>query len=104
MIGFDKTEFILGNYKLGEFIKATSTITNGSNVDVTFTPANSSCSCTSGVVQPVTITPGSKSIFTITVSTEKSGKGINQVRSISLSYKLGGKQLSQVFRLKFNVI
>lgn len=104
MISFDKTEFILGNHKLGEFVTAIVTVTNNSPQTVELVPANSSCSCTSGVVQTPKLAAGQKTLFTITVSTSKAGKGANQVKSISLGYKLGKQQLSQVFRVKLSVI
>ena len=104
MISFNKTEFTLGNIKYGETGKAYADVFNNSTETVHLTPANSSCSCTSGTVDNAKLPPNGKTRFVISLNTLKSGKGMNQVKAISLTYKLGKKQFSQVFRIKANVI
>lgn len=101
---FSGTDFNLGTVKYGEFITSIANVSNLYNVPVTLDPANSSCSCTTGIVKNAKLMPNGKTQFTITLSTGKAGKGMNQVKSISLNYSFNGVKHSQVFRLRVNII
>ena len=104
MIKFDNTEFLLGNIKYGNTTSVTVNISNISDNDITLEITNSSCSCTTGKIKDSIIKPNGKTQFTISLNTAKAGKGMNQVKSISLKYKLASIQYSQIFRIKVNII
>lgn len=104
MITFDKTEFDLGNVKHGEIKTVTSIIKNQTEETITFVPANSSCSCTTGSVVNPSVVPNGTTDFNISFDTKKAGVGMNQVKSIALNYSISRQQHSQIFRFKANVI
>ncbi len=104
MIGFDQTDFNLGNIKYGDTKVVTVNITNTSTETVELTPMNSSCSCTTGSLKQNKLAPNERTQFNISLNSVKAGKGTNQVKSIQLNYKLNKQTLSQVFRLKANVV
>lgn len=103
MIHFDNLEFDLGLVKYGQIVSAKVNITNNGSVPVKLNPSYSSCSCTSGTVDPSTLQANSKGIFTINLNTNKSGKG-KQAKSITLNYTINNSTFSQVFRIKANVV
>ena len=103
MVHFDNLEFDLGDMKKGLTKSVKVNITNNSSVPVSLTPANASCSCTSGSVNFSTMQPNSKAIFTISFNSNRTGSG-KQSKSINLSYTLNNQTFSQVFRIKANVI
>ena len=104
MINFDKTEFDLGTIKHGEVKVVTALITNNTTNTVTFVPANSSCSCTTGSVENPDLLPNNSTNFNISFNTNKAGVGNNQVKSIALNYSIDRQQHSQIFRFKANVV
>lgn len=104
MIGFDQTDFNLGNIKYGDTKVVTVNITNTSTETVELTPMNSSCSCTTGSLKQSKLAPNERTQFNISLNSTKAGKGTNQVKSIQLNYKIGGSTYNQVFRLKANVV
>lgn len=104
MIVFDKTEFALGNIKYGDIGKATVNIVNTSNSAVDLAVISSSCSCTTGLIKNPKLAPNSSTQFIISLNTVKAGRGMNHVKSIQLNYTLDGKQFSQVFRIKLNIV
>lgn len=103
MVYFDNLEFDLGNVLFGPTQSVIVNITNDGSTPVKLTPTNSSCSCTSGNVDPSILQGKSKGTFTITLNTTKSGRG-KQAKSITLNYEIDRRSNSQVFRIKANVI
>lgn len=103
MVHFDNLEFDLGDIKKGLTKSVKVNITNTSSVPVSLTPANASCSCTSGSVDFSTMQPNSKAVFTISFNSNRTGNG-KQSKSINLSYVVNKQSFSQVFRIKANVI
>ena len=104
MIKFDRTEFILDDIKYGESTTVVTNVSNLSSDGVDLDVSNSSCSCTTGAIENRKLPPNGKTKFSITLNTAKAGKGLNQIKSISLKYVINRQQFSQVFRLKVNVI
>jgi len=104
MISFDQTEFILGAIKYGDIKVVSVNIFNNSGETVALETSNSSCSCTTGSLMATKLAPNAKTQFKISLNTLKAGKGINQVKSISLKYTFNRQQYSQIFRLKVNVV
>lgn len=103
MLNFDNLEFDLGEIKYGIVKTVDVNVTNDTSSVVSLTPANASCSCTTGYMDYTTLQPKSKGVFKISLNTSKSGKG-KQARSIALNYSIDRKSFSQIFRIKANVV
>jgi len=103
MIHFDQLEFDLGELTYGQQGTAIAKVTNNGSEPVKLSVTNSSCSCTTGHIEYSVLQPGTSGKFTITLNTQKAGRG-RQGKSINLSYTIGTTTNSQVFRIKVNVI
>lgn len=101
---FSQTEINLGSVRHGTVGEAQIIVTNNTGSHISVTIPYSSCSCTTGSIRENPIPPNANTVFFIHLDTNKSGIGVNMIKSITMSWTENNIPFSQTFMVKADVI
>jgi hypothetical protein len=101
---FSQTEIDLGAVKHGTVAEARVIVTNNTSNYISVSIPYSSCSCTTGSIRENPIPPNAETIFFINLDTNKSGIGVNMMKSITMNWNENNITFSQTFMIKADVI